>query len=309
MSYPGGKNGAGVYQQIINHIPPHKLYIEPFLGGGAIMRLKRPAEASIAIDIDYAVMQTFDRGATPNLTMLIADALKWMQGRSFPSDTFIYLDPPYLFETRSTRRKIYAHELTDKQHMTLLSIIKSIHCMVMISGYPNDLYSDALSRWWTHDFMTSNRGGGHVTERLWMNYPPPTRLHDYRYLGSTFREREKINRQKARWVMRLSKMNPARRRAVLEAILEIEMPGQHRPEDHEAPACLAENCAYSSVPHRQKERTAPDPIDKKSGKRSTQPVVVDAAPGGLQDHNILWSRDHGDNHGGIQSTKASRRKP
>jgi hypothetical protein len=43
MVYAGGKNGAGVYQTIINLMPPHDVYIEPFLGGGAIMRQKRPA--------------------------------------------------------------------------------------------------------------------------------------------------------------------------------------------------------------------------------------------------------------------------
>ena len=51
MTYPGGKNGAGVYQQIINLMPPHDVYIEPFLGGAAILRLKRPAGRSIACDL------------------------------------------------------------------------------------------------------------------------------------------------------------------------------------------------------------------------------------------------------------------
>ena len=32
MTYPGGKNGAGIYQRIINHMPPHETYIEAFLG-------------------------------------------------------------------------------------------------------------------------------------------------------------------------------------------------------------------------------------------------------------------------------------
>lgn len=44
MTYPGGKAAAGVYQRIINLMPPHSLYIEPFLGGGAIMKLKKPAD-------------------------------------------------------------------------------------------------------------------------------------------------------------------------------------------------------------------------------------------------------------------------
>src|SRR5919198_2325026 len=52
MTYPGGKNAPGVYQTIINHMPPHEVYIEPFLGSGAILRLKRPARVNIGIDAD-----------------------------------------------------------------------------------------------------------------------------------------------------------------------------------------------------------------------------------------------------------------
>jgi hypothetical protein len=50
--YPGGKGGAGVYQTIINQMPWHETYLEPFLGGGAIMALKRPARWNIGIDLD-----------------------------------------------------------------------------------------------------------------------------------------------------------------------------------------------------------------------------------------------------------------
>ena len=52
MAYPGGKAGDGVYQRLISLMPPHEVYIEPFLGGGAIMRHKRPALLNIGIDLD-----------------------------------------------------------------------------------------------------------------------------------------------------------------------------------------------------------------------------------------------------------------
>ena len=32
MPYPGGKGGAGVYQTIINGMPRHEVYVEPFFG-------------------------------------------------------------------------------------------------------------------------------------------------------------------------------------------------------------------------------------------------------------------------------------
>ena len=41
MRYPGGKGGAGVYQTIINNIPPHDTYIETHLGGGNILEAQQ----------------------------------------------------------------------------------------------------------------------------------------------------------------------------------------------------------------------------------------------------------------------------
>ena len=35
-------------------------------------------------------------------------------------------------------------------------------------------------------------------EWLWMNYAEPAELHDLRYLGSNFREHERIKRKKTR---------------------------------------------------------------------------------------------------------------
>src|SRR5688572_15356621 len=60
MVYPGGKNGSGVYQTIINLMPPHEVYIEPFLGSGAILRMKRPALRNIGIDRDPDALKQFE---------------------------------------------------------------------------------------------------------------------------------------------------------------------------------------------------------------------------------------------------------
>ena len=52
MSYPGEKHDSGVYQTLINLMPPHDTYIETFLGAGAVMCMKRPAGINIGIDCD-----------------------------------------------------------------------------------------------------------------------------------------------------------------------------------------------------------------------------------------------------------------
>ena len=64
------------------------------------------------------------------------------------------------------------------------------------------------------------RGGRLATEWVWMNYADPVALHDYRYLGEDFRERERIKRKTQRWVNRLQTMPLLERRALLAALEE-----------------------------------------------------------------------------------------
>ncbi len=223
-----------------------------------MLRMKRAASKSIAMDIDLDVIKTFDQGTAPNLTLLVGNALQWLKLQKFTSSTFIYIDPPYLMTTRRGRRKIYASELCEDDHIRLLKTIQTLPCMVMISGYTSELYDDALSSWCTDYFRTTNRRGTRTIERLWMNYPKPTRLHDYRYLGNNFRERERIKRKKNRWIRKLLTMPDPERYALAAAIDEVDALGQHHHKDRSAPA------------HQ---------------------TTTSCVPGGLQDHNILCPRD------------------
>src|SRR3954451_2058388 len=54
MAWPGGKDGSGVVQRLINQIPPHDVFVSAFLGDCAILRKKLPAKLSIGIDLDRA---------------------------------------------------------------------------------------------------------------------------------------------------------------------------------------------------------------------------------------------------------------
>ena len=90
----------------------------------------------------------------------------------------------------------------------------------MISGYWSALYADALKDWNSTHFQAMTRGGRTATEWLWYNYPEPVALHDYRFLGENFRERERIKRKKQRWTERLHSMPILERRALLAAIRE-----------------------------------------------------------------------------------------
>ena len=59
MKYPGGKGRT--FQHIVNLIPPHKVYIETHLGGGAVLRNKKPALRTIAIELDERVIASWKK--------------------------------------------------------------------------------------------------------------------------------------------------------------------------------------------------------------------------------------------------------
>lgn len=220
-TYPGGKGGSGVAQKIINQMPPHDVYIEAFLGGGSVMDAKRPAVVNIGIDADIDVIEA-RKGHT--IIALCGDAVSLLPDlvseykRKYKS-ILVYMDPPYLGSTRASSRAIYKHEMTSEEdHSALLAIAKSLPCDVMISGYASDLYDQELEGWRSLSYKSMTRGGFAATEYLWMNYPVPFELHDYRYLGENFREREKLNRRKKRWVARLESMPALERYALYEAM-------------------------------------------------------------------------------------------
>lgn len=229
MSYPGGKGGAGVYQTIINQFPPHKTYIEAFLGGGAIMLAKKPAPLyNYGIDLSQEALDNFPRGIIPELYLTCGDAIKylkeWCTGDGIHADneTLVYCDPPYLMSTRKQQEQLYFYELEEHDHIKLLTLIRKLPCMVAISGYYSELYSETLADWRVITFQAVTRGGSVATEYLWMNYPEPMELHDYRYLGANYRERERIKRKKERWRRRLAKMPMLERHALMMAIESVK---------------------------------------------------------------------------------------
>lgn len=217
----GGKGGAGVYQQIINQIPPHRVYIEAFLGAGAVLRAKAPAAIAIGIDVDEQLIGRW--AGAPGVTTICGDALAFLAGYAWRGDEFVYCDPPYLMSTRSSARPIYRHEFaTIEQHRALLTLLRTLPCAVAISGYWSPLYELELVGWRAITFQTVKHSGHVATEYLWMNYPEPLELHDYRYLGRSYRERERIKRKQQRWRARLRAMPALERYALLSVLTDLK---------------------------------------------------------------------------------------
>lgn len=89
--------------------------------------------------------------------------------------TLHYVDPPYLPDTRSTkmargeRYHAYAHELDKAGHVALLETLRSLVGMAVVSGYPADLYDEALSDWRRIETPALADGARPRTEVLWLN--------------------------------------------------------------------------------------------------------------------------------------------
>lgn len=238
---------------IIEHFPPHEVYVEPFGGAASVLMRKPVSYAEIYNDLDQAVVNLFRvlrsdnaqnlvsalrltpfsrdefrqayeptedaveaacrliirsfmgfgsnghsritgfransnrSGTTPahdwqnypdSLSLVIErlrgvivenkDAREVMAQHDGP-DTLHYVDPPYVFETRSDLTKDYAHELSDEDHAELLAFLRSLTGMVVLSGYPCELYDTALADWHRVERVALADGARKRIEVLWMN--------------------------------------------------------------------------------------------------------------------------------------------
>ena len=137
MGYFGSKATTGLFQALLGLQPPHDLYIETHLGGGALMARKAPAMRSIGIDRDQRALDRFRCEYPVELVHGCAHA--FLASFAFRGTELVYSDPPYLHATRRSDRR-YRYEYTDADHATLLALLRSLSCQVMVSGHPSALY-------------------------------------------------------------------------------------------------------------------------------------------------------------------------
>jgi DNA adenine methylase len=260
LKYPGSK--WRIVENLVELIPPHHTYLEPYFGSGAVFFRKAPSDIETINDLDYDVVNLFQCiredseklarlvMATPYSRQMYDDSFKidlvtemllggdrfhkacqflvrcWMghgfrtngykvgwkndvQGRErmyalwnwyrIPEwiievaerlrmvqiecspaleliqrynyeNVFMYLDPPYLLDTRNGKQ--YRHEMTDDDHKKMLKEILASRAKIMISGYASALYNDMLSGWTKKEFQSHAEMGKKRTEVVWMNYEP-----------------------------------------------------------------------------------------------------------------------------------------
>ena len=112
------------------------------------------------------------RGDTTHLVQIERmDGLQLIARYNHP-DVLMYLDPPYMKNTRKSRR-LYSYEMDDSDQEAMLDLILKSKAKIALSGYPNDLYDRRLAGWNTDTALSHTTSAEVVTEQIWMNFDPP----------------------------------------------------------------------------------------------------------------------------------------
>ncbi len=227
--YLGKKGGSGIPQFIISKMPKHDIYIEAFLGTGVIMAKKKKAKVNIGIDKDISILQKTN--FTDEYQILHGDSIIFIkyliEKYIYDGTVLVYLDPPYLPETRTFFKNCkYKHELVLDRHIQLLDICTKLSMLhdnlhFMISGYASQLYTTMLEHRhnWKHFETKTMSRGGVKTEHLWTSFNPDEYLkHDLNYVGHNFTDRQRIKRKAKRWLNNLENMALDEKTLLLELI-------------------------------------------------------------------------------------------
>lgn len=97
-------------------------------------------------------------------------------------ETLHYIDPPYLPTLRDRRNasSAYRHEMSVDDHLRMLEALRNVTGMVVLSGYPSDLYDNNLQGWEKHTTgarIAAGRGTALRREVLWINPACADALH------------------------------------------------------------------------------------------------------------------------------------
>lgn len=98
-------------------------------------------------------------------------ALELMGRYNYPN-VLIYLDPPYMIETRCGRKQYHYDMLDRESHEELLTVALAHKGQVLLSGYDSDLYNHMLKDWNREEITCSNMVNAKTREVLWMNFKP-----------------------------------------------------------------------------------------------------------------------------------------
>jgi DNA adenine methylase len=108
------------------------------------------------------------------VVILNKPALEVLRSQDGPG-SLMYLDPPYVPDTRTSKKTFGPFEMSVEQHEELLDAITGLQGLVMISGYASELYDSKLAAWDRREFeLPNNASNGKQKRRMkevvWSNF-------------------------------------------------------------------------------------------------------------------------------------------
>jgi len=230
VPYRGNKSVKGLYQFIINRIPPCKTFIEAFAGSAQITRkifFTAGTDNNNCIGLpDHIVLNDCDGSLNfdfskhlPAPTVISNYPAVQLIKSLLPAspETFIYCDPPYLKSTRGSNRNIYKFEMTVDDHRNFLLLVRKGAFNCIISHYECSLYDELLPYWNKEKFQVCYHGKV-KEECIYYNYKKPSTLLSYSYVGSDCRDRQRITRKINRLVKKLHSLPELERNCILSRL-------------------------------------------------------------------------------------------
>lgn len=100
------------------------------------------------------------------------DVIDRIDGSRNGPQALYYCDPPYVHASRQAgaeSQRAYRHEMSDGEHRELAERLHSVKGMVVISGYPTELYEELYGDWEYVEQRAYADGSKPRTERLWLS--------------------------------------------------------------------------------------------------------------------------------------------
>jgi site-specific DNA-adenine methylase len=182
FAYYGGKTGMA--RRLVAMLPPHRTYIEPFFGSGAVLFAKPPATHEIINDVDHNVV-TFFRVLRDRTDELVDACALTPHAREEYAAADLGED---LDEVERARRfwvrvnQSFSHAAGPRSGWSittsLAEVLHSTPAAVLLSGYHSPLYDDLYGDWprieipvlaQSSNAVTAARG--ERTEVIWSNRP------------------------------------------------------------------------------------------------------------------------------------------
>lgn len=164
----------------------HKIIVRSFMGHGSDSATRSCRTGFRSKLTDGRVLPAYEwstwADAIPSFTRRLAgvcienrDAFEVIERMDGPN-TLTFVDPPYVHSTRSAimgrskKTHGYRFELDDDQHRSLAELLHRLEGMVVLSGYPCELYDSELFADWDRFERRALADGAKVrTEVVWLN--------------------------------------------------------------------------------------------------------------------------------------------